>query len=140
LLVGLIAGWLAGQIVKGTGFGLVADTFASASSALLSVIGYCPDWGSILASLSWPPSSRRLSAPFSFWSFSGSSTDEADGEFAPRAADHLSFAGAAIEFRRALLVNPYDAESVAGAIAQALAMSLEERRARHHALLAAIPE
>jgi uncharacterized membrane protein YeaQ/YmgE (transglycosylase-associated protein family) len=25
LLVGLIAGWLAGQIVQGTGFGLVAD-------------------------------------------------------------------------------------------------------------------
>jgi uncharacterized membrane protein YeaQ/YmgE (transglycosylase-associated protein family) len=25
LLVGLIAGWLAGRIVKGTGFGLVAD-------------------------------------------------------------------------------------------------------------------
>src|SRR4029077_13508972 len=25
LLVGLIAGWLAGQIVKGTGFGLIAD-------------------------------------------------------------------------------------------------------------------
>ena len=46
------------------------------------------------------------------------------------------FAGAAIEFRRALLVNPYDAESVAGAIAQALAMPLEERRARHQALLA----
>jgi trehalose 6-phosphate synthase len=50
------------------------------------------------------------------------------------------FAGAAIEFRRALLVNPYDAESVAGAIAQALAMPLEERRARHQALLAAISE
>jgi len=50
------------------------------------------------------------------------------------------FAGAAIEFRRALLVNPYDAESVAGAIAQALVMSLEERRARHQALLAAICE
>ena len=48
------------------------------------------------------------------------------------------FAGAAIEFRRALLVNPYDAESVAGAIAQALAMPLEERRARHQALLAEI--
>jgi trehalose 6-phosphate synthase len=48
------------------------------------------------------------------------------------------FAGAAIEFRRALLVNPYDAESVAGAIAQALAMPIEERRARHQALLAAI--
>jgi trehalose 6-phosphate synthase len=50
------------------------------------------------------------------------------------------FAGAAIEFRRALLVNPYDAESVAGAIAQALAMPIEERRARHQALLAAILE
>ncbi len=25
LVIGLIAGWLAGQIVRGTGFGLVAD-------------------------------------------------------------------------------------------------------------------
>jgi trehalose 6-phosphate synthase len=48
------------------------------------------------------------------------------------------FAGSAIEFRRALLVNPYDPESVAGAIAQALTMPLDERRARHQALLAAI--
>jgi trehalose 6-phosphate synthase len=50
------------------------------------------------------------------------------------------FAGAAIEFRRALLVNPYDAESVAAAIAQALTMPLEERRARHEVLRAAISE
>jgi trehalose 6-phosphate synthase len=50
------------------------------------------------------------------------------------------FAGAAIEFRRALVVNPYDPESVASAIAQALAMPLAERRARHQALLAAIQE
>ena len=50
------------------------------------------------------------------------------------------FAGAAIEFRRALLVNPYDPESVAGAIAQALAMPLGERRARHRALLSAISD
>jgi trehalose-6-phosphate synthase len=50
------------------------------------------------------------------------------------------FAGAAIEFRRALLVNPYDAESVAGAIAQALTMPLEERRVRHQALLAAVSD
>jgi len=48
------------------------------------------------------------------------------------------FAGAANEFRRALLVNPYDSESVAGAIAHALAMPIEERRARHQALLAVI--
>jgi trehalose 6-phosphate synthase len=50
------------------------------------------------------------------------------------------FAGAAIDFRRALLVNPYDAESVAGAIAQALVMPLEERRARHRVLHAKICE
>jgi trehalose 6-phosphate synthase len=48
------------------------------------------------------------------------------------------FAGAAIEFRRALLVNPYDPQSVACAIAQALAMPIKERRARHQALLAAV--
>jgi trehalose 6-phosphate synthase len=48
------------------------------------------------------------------------------------------FAGAAVEMRRALLVNPYDAESVANAIAHALAMPLEERRARHQALLAVV--
>ena len=45
------------------------------------------------------------------------------------------FAGAAVDGKRALLVNPYDAESVAGAVAQALAMPLEERRERHAALL-----
>ena len=50
------------------------------------------------------------------------------------------FAGTAIGFRRALLVNPYDAESVAGAIAHALAMPLEERRSRHQALLAVVSE
>ena len=45
-----------------------------------------------------------------------------------------------IDFRRALLVNPYDAESVAGALAQALAMPIEERRARHEALYAKVCE
>jgi trehalose-6-phosphate synthase len=50
------------------------------------------------------------------------------------------FAGAAVEGKRALLVNPYDAESVAGAIAQALSMPLEERRERHAALLRGILE
>jgi trehalose 6-phosphate synthase len=50
------------------------------------------------------------------------------------------FAGAAIDCRRALLVNPYDPESVAGAIAQALDMPLAERRARHKELLAHVTE
>ena len=44
------------------------------------------------------------------------------------------FAGAAVECEAALLVNPYDPESVGTAIAQALAMPLDERRARHAAL------
>ena len=35
LLVGLIAGWLAGQIVKGTGFGLVADIAIGIVGALI---------------------------------------------------------------------------------------------------------
>jgi trehalose 6-phosphate synthase len=50
------------------------------------------------------------------------------------------FAGAAVEGKRALLVNPYDPESVAGAVAQALAMPREERRDRHAALLHGILE
>jgi trehalose 6-phosphate synthase len=50
------------------------------------------------------------------------------------------FAGAAVDFRRALLVNPCDAESVANALAQALAMPLQERRASHEALFAAVCE
>ena len=50
------------------------------------------------------------------------------------------FVGAAINFRRSVLVNPYDAESVANALAQALAMPLKERRARHEALYAKVCE
>ena len=46
------------------------------------------------------------------------------------------FAGAAAECQEALLVNPYDPESVAAAIARALNMSLPERRERHKAMLA----
>ena len=44
------------------------------------------------------------------------------------------FAGAALEFRAALLVNPYDTEAVADAIAQGLSMPLGERRSRHRDL------
>jgi trehalose 6-phosphate synthase len=48
------------------------------------------------------------------------------------------FAGAAIRLRSALLVNPYDSESVANALFQALAMPLEDRHARHKALHAEV--
>jgi len=48
------------------------------------------------------------------------------------------FAGAAVELDAALLVNPYDSEAVATAIARALSMPREERRARHEALSQAV--
>jgi trehalose 6-phosphate synthase len=48
------------------------------------------------------------------------------------------FAGAAVECKPALLVNPYDTEAVAAAIHRALTMPLDERRARHSALYEAI--
>ena len=48
------------------------------------------------------------------------------------------FAGAAVECKAALLVNPYDPEAVGATIAQALSMPLEERRARHEALFQVI--
>ena len=44
------------------------------------------------------------------------------------------FAGAAVECEAALLVNPYDTESVGSAIGHALSMPLKERRSRHDAL------
>jgi trehalose 6-phosphate synthase len=48
------------------------------------------------------------------------------------------FAGAAAECRDALLVNPFDPESVASAIARALEMPLAERRDRHNRIIATL--
>ncbi len=49
------------------------------------------------------------------------------------------FTGAAVEFKEgALLVNPYDPDSVAAAIARALAMPLAERKSRHATLYATL--
>ncbi|WP_134679083.1 alpha,alpha-trehalose-phosphate synthase (UDP-forming) [Paracoccus ravus] len=45
------------------------------------------------------------------------------------------FAGAAAEMEAALIVNPHDVEEVAGAMARALTMSVEERRDRHSAIM-----
>ncbi|MDX6749117.1 alpha,alpha-trehalose-phosphate synthase (UDP-forming) [Geminicoccaceae bacterium 1502E] len=48
------------------------------------------------------------------------------------------FAGAAGHMKGALIVNPYDTQAVAGALHQALVMSVEERRDRHAAMLEAV--
>jgi trehalose 6-phosphate synthase len=45
------------------------------------------------------------------------------------------FAGAARELEGAILVNPYDVEAVASAIAQALSMPLEARRERWNQMM-----
>jgi trehalose 6-phosphate synthase len=45
------------------------------------------------------------------------------------------FAGAAEELGDALIVNPYDIESVADALQRALTMPLEERKARYNAMM-----
>jgi trehalose 6-phosphate synthase len=50
------------------------------------------------------------------------------------------FAGAAESMADALIVNPYNIEQTADVIRSALEMSLEERRARHAALLAGLRE
>jgi len=50
------------------------------------------------------------------------------------------FAGAALECKPALLVNPYDTASVGAAIARALSMPIEERRARQDALFKIISQ
>lgn len=50
------------------------------------------------------------------------------------------FAGAATELRDALVINPYDEARMAAAINQALLMPLEERRARHQAMLTVMRE
>ena len=46
-----------------------------------------------------------------------------------------SLAGAACELTDAVIVNPYDRDSVADGIAAAITMSLEERRERHAAMM-----
>src|SRR5262249_40480269 len=50
------------------------------------------------------------------------------------------FAGAAAELTAALLVNPYDPETVAMSLSHALSMPLDERRTRHQALFRLLSE
>ncbi|MFT3997349.1 MAG: alpha,alpha-trehalose-phosphate synthase (UDP-forming) [Asticcacaulis sp.] len=48
------------------------------------------------------------------------------------------FAGAAAQMEAALIVNPFDRQAVAEAIAEAVHMPLKERRQRHEALLSGV--
>ena len=80
LVVGLIAGWLAGQVVKGTGFGLVADIAIGIVGALIGS-WLLPRLGaSTLAQALSLPSSVRPSARLFCCLSSGLFTDEEGGE------------------------------------------------------------
>jgi len=48
------------------------------------------------------------------------------------------FAGAAQELKSALIVNPYDTEATAAAIARAFSMQLDERKDRWHPMMAVL--
>ncbi len=50
------------------------------------------------------------------------------------------FSGAALELDGALIVNPYDIDEVADALERALAMPIEERRARHATMMRQLEE
>ena len=62
LLAGLIAGWLAGKIVAGGGFGLIGDIAVGIVGALIGT-WLLPAWGSTSAVASSAPSLSPLSAP-----------------------------------------------------------------------------
>ncbi|SEF00647.1 hypothetical protein SAMN05444161_9093 [Rhizobiales bacterium GAS191] len=55
LIVGLVAGWLAGQIVRGTGFGLIGDL-------VVGIIGaFIGDWLLPNSAFTWAPGSSPRS-------------------------------------------------------------------------------
>jgi uncharacterized membrane protein YeaQ/YmgE (transglycosylase-associated protein family) len=84
-VAGLIAGWLVGQIIRGTGCDLVADICIGIIDALIGSWPV-PNEASTPAPGSRRPLPAPPSAPSRFWSFLGSSTDGADGRLADIAA------------------------------------------------------
>ena len=79
LIVGLIAGWLAGQVVKETGFGLVADIAIGIVGALIGS-WLLPRLGIHLGSGIVPAITARPSARLFCWSSSDWFTGEGGGD------------------------------------------------------------
>ncbi len=61
LLIGAIAGWLAGLIVSGFGFGLLGNIIIGILGAVIAAI-FSPHWASASAAASLRPSCMRRSA------------------------------------------------------------------------------
>jgi uncharacterized membrane protein YeaQ/YmgE (transglycosylase-associated protein family) len=55
VIVGIVAGWLAGNIVRGGGYGLIGDLIVGIIGAFIGD-GCCRDWVSTSAQ-GWSPSS-----------------------------------------------------------------------------------
>src|SRR6516164_11680646 len=115
LLVGLIAGWLAGQIVKGTGYGLVADICIGIIGALIGS-WLLPSWASTSASASFRPSSWPPSVPLFSWSFCGSLTAAADGDSSLRLVRSLHLRTADLADRPAQAGDQFPAASEVGCL------------------------
>ena len=45
IVVGIVAGWLAGQMMRGGGFGLIGDLIVGLDRCLSSATGSCRNWG-----------------------------------------------------------------------------------------------
>ena len=68
LIVGLVAGWLAGQLVQGTGFGIVGDIIIGIIGAFIGT-WLLPQLGIRIGPAWSAPSLRPRLAPSSFSSF-----------------------------------------------------------------------
>ena len=64
LFVGLVAGWLAGKIVRGTGFGLIGDVLVGIAGALIATLLF-PKFGIRIGTRLCRRSSIPPSAPSS---------------------------------------------------------------------------
>src|SRR3546814_13279716 len=73
-------------------------------------------------------------------SISDWSSDVCSSDLAPGVLILSRVAGAALQLKQALLVNPYSAEEVSDAILRALEMPLEERKQRWRAMMDNIAE
>ena len=62
LFVGLVAGWLAGKIVRGTGFGIIGDILVGIAGALVATFLF-PKLGIHIGTVSSRRSSIPRSAP-----------------------------------------------------------------------------
>ena len=126
LIVGAIAGWLAGQVIKGGGFGLVGDIILGIVGAL--VAGWLlPQLGILIGGGILVPSSMLSSVPASCCSSFGSSSARAPAGLRGAAKGHVSASP-----RRADRTPPTPAATHAAIANTGAFVALLDRGERHH--------